>query len=301
MASQTARLASAIRYCESTGGCPTVVDSSAKQAQIITAFGWVVHCDTCAFAGTHATASVAPISAAAVRFDVFMEISCYAPGSLSDAKSVAYDSLVAAGMAAGCSIRNRPSRILRIAIKFSHGATKTMDTGSTPFVYEFGEFQLDAVRRVLRSRSDARPVDLPPRAFDTLLYLVEHAGDLVEKQMLMDAVWSNVVVEEGNLTQTIYLLRRALGEQPDEHQFIVTVPKRGYKFVGHVRNVDVLAPGRVEAAAAPITMPPPAVDNARRRFARRAGAWTVVLVLLLGGGAFWYQQRASEAVKDAAQ
>ncbi|HEV8333343.1 MAG TPA: tetratricopeptide repeat protein [Steroidobacteraceae bacterium] len=175
-----------------------------------------------------------------------------------------------------------------------------MDTGTTSLVYEFGEFHVDAVRRVLRSRTDARPIDLPPRAFDTLLYLVEHAGDLVEKHVLMDAVWSNVVVEEGNLTQTIYLLRRALGEHPDEHQFIVTVPKHGYKFVGHVRNVGVRAPGGVEAAAAPITMPPPAVDNARRGFARRAGAWAAVVpVLLLGGGAFWYHQRASEAAKDA--
>jgi TolB-like protein/DNA-binding winged helix-turn-helix (wHTH) protein/Flp pilus assembly protein TadD len=163
---------------------------------------------------------------------------------------------------------------------------KTMDTGATPLVYEFGEFQLDAVRRVLRSRTDARPIDLPPRAFDTLLYLVEHAGALVEKHVLMDAVWSNVVVEEGNLTQTIYLLRRALGEQPDEHQFIVTVPKRGYKFVGHVRNVEVLAPGGVEAAAAPITMPPPAVDNARWRLARRAGAWAAAVLLLIAGVAF---------------
>jgi TolB-like protein/DNA-binding winged helix-turn-helix (wHTH) protein/Tfp pilus assembly protein PilF len=173
-----------------------------------------------------------------------------------------------------------------------------MDTGATPLVYEFGEFQLDTVRRALRLRTDARRIDLPPRAFDTLLYLVEHAGVLVEKHVLLDAVWSNVVVEEGNLTQTIYLLRRALREQ-SEHQYIVTVPKRGYKFVGHVRKVEVLAPVGIETAAAPITMPPPAVDNSRRRFARRAGAWTVVLVLLLGGGAFWYQQRASEAVKDA--
>jgi TolB-like protein/DNA-binding winged helix-turn-helix (wHTH) protein/Tfp pilus assembly protein PilF len=157
-----------------------------------------------------------------------------------------------------------------------------MDTGTTSLVYEFGEFHLDAVRRVLRSCTDARPIDLPPRAFDTLLYLVEHAGDLVDKHELMDAVWSNVVVEEGNLTQTIYLLRRALGEQPDEHQFIVTVPKRGYKFVGHVRNVEVLAPGGVEAPAAPITMPSPAVDNARRRLARRAGAWAAVLLLIAG-------------------
>src|SRR4030095_7778542 len=177
-----------------------------------------------------------------------------------------------------CALQILPSSCL-------NGAMKAMDTGATPLVYEFGEFQLDTVRRALRLRADARRIDLPPRAFDTLLYLVEHAGALVEKHVLMDAVWSNVVVEEGNLTQTIYLLRRALGEQ-SEHQYIVTVPKRGYKFVGHVRNVEVLAPVGVEPAAAPITMPAPAVDNARRRFARRAGAWAVVLVLLLRGGGF---------------
>src|SRR5262249_24506452 len=75
---------------------------------------------------------------------------------------------------------------------------------------------------------------------------------------------------------------RALGEQPHEHQFIVTVPKRGYKFVGQVRNVEVLAPSRVAAAAAPITMPPPQIDNVRRRLAKRAGAWAAVLVLIAG-------------------
>ncbi len=152
-----------------------------------------------------------------------------------------------------------------------------MDTRTAHLVYEFGGFRLDAVRRVLRSRVDARPIDLPPRALDTLLYLVEHAGEIVEKQALMDAVWSNVVVEEGNLTQTIYLLRRALGEQPDEHHFIVTVPKRGYKFVGEVKNVDASAPCRVEAVAAPVTMSRPGAANGRWSFARRAGSGAAVL------------------------
>jgi DNA-binding response OmpR family regulator len=131
---------------------------------------------------------------------------------LSGATSVGYHSFAAAGIAAmwaGSATDAQES--CGLPSSFLNGATKAMDTGTTALVYEFGESHLDAVRRVLRSRMDGRPIDLPPRAFDTLLFLVEHAGALVEKHVLMDAVWSNVVVEEGHLTQTIYLLRRALG------------------------------------------------------------------------------------------
>ena len=100
-------------------------------------------------------------------------------------------------------------------------------------IYEFGDFELDATQRLLRSK-EGRPVPLTPRVFETLLYLVGHAGQLIEKSALMEAIWPRVVVEEGSLSQAIYELRRALGERPDEHRFIVTVPGRGYQFVADV-------------------------------------------------------------------
>src|SRR4029453_15734634 len=101
-------------------------------------------------------------------------------------------------------------------------------------IYEFGDFQLDAVQRLLRSRVDGCVVQLNPRALETLLYLVEHAGQLIEKSTLMKAIWPNVIVEEGNLTRAIHELRRARNERPGEPRFIVTVPGRGYSFVADV-------------------------------------------------------------------
>lgn len=109
-----------------------------------------------------------------------------------------------------------------------------MDVARAQSVYVFGEFELDAVQRVVHSRVDGRRIKLTPRVFDTLLYLVQHAGEVVAKSELMRTVWRNVVVEEGNLTQTIHVLRRTLGEGPDEHRYIVTVPGRGYRFVAEV-------------------------------------------------------------------
>jgi DNA-binding winged helix-turn-helix (wHTH) protein/Tfp pilus assembly protein PilF len=101
-------------------------------------------------------------------------------------------------------------------------------------VYAFAGFTLNARRRLLLSRTDGQVVPLPSTAFDTLLYLVEHAGELVEKQALMQAVWPHVTVEENSLSQSISLLRRALGETPSEHRFVVTVQGRGFRFIAEV-------------------------------------------------------------------
>jgi DNA-binding winged helix-turn-helix (wHTH) protein len=101
-------------------------------------------------------------------------------------------------------------------------------------IYEFGEFRLDALRRVLSSRTDGQPLQVTCKVFDALLFMVERAGQVLDKRTLLTAIWPDVVVEEGNLTQTIHSLRRVLGETPDEHRFIVTVPGRGYRFVADV-------------------------------------------------------------------
>src|SRR5262245_60438620 len=100
-------------------------------------------------------------------------------------------------------------------------------------VYTFAGFKLDARRRVLLSAS-GQVVPLPTTSFDTLLYLVERAGEVVEKSVLMRTVWPHVNVEENSLNQSISVLRRALGELPSEHRFVVTVPGRGYRFIAEV-------------------------------------------------------------------
>src|SRR3954469_19932212 len=100
--------------------------------------------------------------------------------------------------------------------------------------YEFGAFQADVNRRLLLR--EGQIVSLTPKAFDTLLVLIENRGDLLEKDRLMERVWPDTIVEENNLSQNISALRRALGENKNEHQFIVTVPGRGYRFVAEVKE-----------------------------------------------------------------
>ena len=90
----------------------------------------------------------------------------------------------------------------------------------------------------MRSTENAQPVSLTAKLFDTLFYLIEHRGQLVEKRELLEAVWPNVVVEEANLTQTISVLRRALGEDPPAYEYIATIAGRGYQFIAPVEIVD---------------------------------------------------------------
>jgi TolB-like protein/DNA-binding winged helix-turn-helix (wHTH) protein/Tfp pilus assembly protein PilF len=102
-------------------------------------------------------------------------------------------------------------------------------------VYEFGDFRLDPANHLL-SRRDGTPVPLTPRVFDTLLFLVEHDGAVLDKERLMAAVWPDSIVEENNLSQNISMLRRVFGETPASRGFIVTVPGRGYRFAAEVRT-----------------------------------------------------------------
>jgi TolB-like protein/DNA-binding winged helix-turn-helix (wHTH) protein len=99
--------------------------------------------------------------------------------------------------------------------------------------YEFGEFQLDAAKRLLW-RKDGTPVPLTPRVFDTLLYMVEHSDGVLDKERIMEAVWPDSIVEENNLAQAIWKLRQVFEEKPGSHNYIVTVPGRGYRFVAAV-------------------------------------------------------------------
>jgi len=100
--------------------------------------------------------------------------------------------------------------------------------------YEFGDFRIDSVERVLL-RAD-EPVPLTPKVFDLLLLLVENNGHVIEKEKLMNEIWPGTFVEEGNLTQNISVLRRVLSAGADGHEFIQTIPRRGYRFVGHVHE-----------------------------------------------------------------
>src|SRR4051812_14935818 len=97
--------------------------------------------------------------------------------------------------------------------------------------YVFGLFRIDVAERTLLSPQGV--VLLTPKAFDTLLVLVENNRHVLSKEELMQKVWPDSYVEENNLAQNISVLRKALGE---EQKFIETVPKRGYRFVADVRE-----------------------------------------------------------------
>jgi len=103
------------------------------------------------------------------------------------------------------------------------------------YLYEFGPFRLDPSERLL-TRGDLT-LALTPKAFDTLLTLIENTRHVVTKEELMNRVWPDIYVEETNLAQHISMLRKALGERPDGGQYIETVPKRGYRFVVPVNKI----------------------------------------------------------------
>src|SRR5882762_4666216 len=104
-------------------------------------------------------------------------------------------------------------------------------------VFEFGEFIMDTGQRHLVRRASGQMMPLSPKVTDTLIYLLEHGDELLDKGTLLAAIWPNAVVEENSLTQTISTLRRVLGEARGENRYIVTIPGRGYRFVAAIQAI----------------------------------------------------------------
>jgi Tol biopolymer transport system component/DNA-binding winged helix-turn-helix (wHTH) protein len=112
--------------------------------------------------------------------------------------------------------------------------------------YEFGPYRLETHERVLFR--DGRPVPLTPKAFETLLVLVENGGRILDKEDLLKKVWPDTIVEEVSLAKKVSILRKVLGEDV-AHQYIETIPRRGYRFVAEVRESW--------REATPVHQPPP--------------------------------------------
>jgi len=93
----------------------------------------------------------------------------------------------------------------------------------TQLIYEFGGFRLDPAQG--RLRRNGEPVTLRPKLLAILLLLIRNRGRILKKEELMEALWPDTFVEEGNLTQNMFTLRKRLG---DDGGFIRTIPRQGY-------------------------------------------------------------------------
>lgn len=105
-------------------------------------------------------------------------------------------------------------------------------------VYRFGRFVLNSDGRVLYR--DGEPVLMTGKCLDTLIVLIRNHGQVMSKDDLISALWPDTAVEDANLTQNVSTVRKALGDNPKEHRYILTVSGRGYSFVEPVTEVPGL-------------------------------------------------------------
>lgn len=164
---------------------------------------------------------------------------------------------------------------------------------AAPVCYAFGPFLLDTATR--RLRRDGEAVAITARVFDILAALVEQHGRVVEKDALIERVWGDVAVEEGNLARAISTLRRVLGESPDDHRYIVTLPGRGYQFVAPVQILGVLP-----APAEPWPLAASAPAGPVRPWGRSRIAAAVMAAVLAAAGLVAIYLRYSSARDGAA-
>ena len=162
--------------------------------------------------------------------------------------------------------------------------------------FRFSTFELDRTKRLLLQ--NGKPVTLGPKAFDLLLTLVESHGEVLTKDELLEKVWPDQIIEEGNLKVHISALRKALGQSGDQHRFIVTVPGRGYSFVADLeygaRDEIVVESGRDSGVVVENEETvPESLSRDETRPARRSPTYralAVMFVLALGavGLGSWY-------------
>jgi DNA-binding winged helix-turn-helix (wHTH) protein/TolB-like protein len=173
--------------------------------------------------------------------------------------------------------------------------------------YSFGPFCLDVHRSLLLNK-DGKVLPLAPRFIRTLSLLVQnHAVDLT-KEYLMDQLWPDTAVEENNLTVIISALRKALGEDPEQHEYIVTIPGKGYRFVADVVGT-VEQPAKAAASRTATTVliesrnqmddsRPEKVSDSRGRFVAVAAGAVLLVSVLLG---YWATKKSTKANANAAQ
>jgi DNA-binding winged helix-turn-helix (wHTH) protein/tetratricopeptide (TPR) repeat protein len=166
-------------------------------------------------------------------------------------------------------------------------------------LYEFGPFQLDPGKRLLLRENQTVPLQL--KAFETLLVLVRNSEQVVLKDDLMKAVWPNTFVEESNLAQNIFMLRKTLGNMRDDQRYIVTIPGRGYSFTAKVRVISqeecLIVESHSRSRVVIDEQTSPSTENAvkntlQQKRKLQSGLLTVSLAILaLATGGYWYFHR----------
>jgi DNA-binding winged helix-turn-helix (wHTH) protein len=171
-------------------------------------------------------------------------------------------------------------------------------TRQTKRFCDFGPFRLDRQRRSLTRGAETLP--LPPKAYDVLLFLIEHPGRVVQKSEFLHAVWPDTFVEEGNLSQNIFLLRKTLGDGQEGQRFILTVPGVGYRFAPDVAEHDEPIPVgsavQTGQSAAEQRLAPAQRRPATIRIA--IYATTFALALAVGFALYRHRNAAPQALRE---
>ena len=162
--------------------------------------------------------------------------------------------------------------------------------------YAFGPFRVDARKRRLW-KGEESAVSLTPKAFETLLALVRQAGDVVEKDDLLEIVWPNVHVSEETLTQNISTIRKALGDTSEHPEYIATVPRRGYRFISAITE----AGAAVVPEQSQLTQGLAPARTMRRDVRKFAWAGIAVLSMLIGAALAFAYRRPTPGPLTAAE
>jgi DNA-binding winged helix-turn-helix (wHTH) protein len=158
-------------------------------------------------------------------------------------------------------------------------------------LYEFGPFRVDAEKETLLRAGE--PVALTPKTFQILLVLVRHNQEVVTKDDLLKTVWPSTFVEEANLSRTIFMLRKALGESPEDHRYILTVPGVGYRLAENVRLIPDQEISLIAANHQKIE-----VQVTEMRLMIWAAVLTVMTVLVMAGVWRFFRHRPVLSAKD---
>ncbi|HEY0458889.1 MAG TPA: winged helix-turn-helix domain-containing protein [Pyrinomonadaceae bacterium] len=171
-------------------------------------------------------------------------------------------------------------------------------------IYEFEDFRLDEKSHRLFRRAGGELVPLTPKAVELLLFLVRNARRVLSKEELLNAVWENSFVEEANLSQTIFVLRKTLGENTKAPRFILTVPNRGYQFIAPVTEKsaqDAILEESFLSDASPAAMQDSKFkiqnSNPKSRTRNSKLLWFIAPLALLAAaaGIYWFYAKAKPA------